>query len=96
MIITGKKPNFAAQKRHVVKEISRLREEVEDLMDYLDLLEARAKNKAKRTYNTAKCELSWDCDFAMPSPRQESEKYRARETRNHNPAAIRFGAGPRH
>jgi hypothetical protein len=52
MISTPKKPNFATQKRHVVKEISRLREEVEDLMDYLDLLEARAKNKAKRTYST--------------------------------------------
>jgi cell division protein FtsB len=52
MISTDKKPTFAAQKRRVVKEISRLREEVEDLMDYLDLLEARAKNKGKRTYTT--------------------------------------------
>jgi hypothetical protein len=47
MISTDKKPTFAAQKRRVVKEISRLREEVEDLMDYLDLLEARAKNKGQ-------------------------------------------------
>ncbi len=52
MLSTVKKPTFAAQKRRVVKEISRLREEVEDLMDYLDLLEARAKNKGKRTYTT--------------------------------------------
>jgi hypothetical protein len=50
MISTVKKPNFAAQKRHVVKEISRLREEVEDLMDYLDLIEARAKNRGKETF----------------------------------------------
>ena len=52
MISTGNKPTFAAQKRHVVKEISRLREEVEDLMDYLDLLEARVKNRGKRRYTT--------------------------------------------
>jgi hypothetical protein len=65
MISTVKKPNFAARKRHVVKEISRLREEVEDLMDYLDLIEARAKNrgKAKRHSPLRKCELSWDCDL---------------------------------
>jgi hypothetical protein len=53
MISTQKKSDFATQRRRVVKEISRLREEVEDLMDYLDLLEARAKNKGKRTYSTA-------------------------------------------
>ena len=52
MISTGKRPTLATQKRRVVKEISRLREEVEDLMDYLDLLEARAKNKGKKTYTT--------------------------------------------
>ena len=52
MISTERKPTFAMQKRRVVKEISRLREEVEDLMDYLDLLEARAKNRGKRTYAT--------------------------------------------
>ncbi|HMC24449.1 MAG TPA: hypothetical protein VKH14_03155 [Candidatus Udaeobacter sp.] len=52
MISTQKKTTFAKQKRRIVKEISRLREEVEDLMDYLDLLEARAKNKGKRTYTT--------------------------------------------
>ena len=52
MISTEKKLTFATQKRRVIKEISRLREEVEDLMDYLDLLEARAKNRGKRTYTT--------------------------------------------
>jgi hypothetical protein len=52
MISIKKEPTFAAQRRRVVKEISRLREEVEDLMDYLDLLEARAKNRGKRTYTT--------------------------------------------
>jgi hypothetical protein len=29
------------------KELSRIREEVEDLLDYLDLLEARVKDAAK-------------------------------------------------
>jgi hypothetical protein len=52
MISTKKKLTFATQKCRIVKEISRLREEVEDLMDYLDLLEARAKNGGKRTYTT--------------------------------------------
>ncbi len=52
MISTEKKLTFATQKRRVVKEISQLREEVEDLMDYLDLLGARAKNRGKRTYTT--------------------------------------------
>jgi cell division protein FtsB len=52
MISTEKKPTFAAKKRRIVKQICRLREEVEDLMDYLDLLEARAKNEGKRTYST--------------------------------------------
>jgi hypothetical protein len=32
------------QERYVVKRIAELREELEDLMDYLHLLEARAKN----------------------------------------------------
>lgn len=31
--------------------ISTLREQMEDLNDYLDLLEARARNKGKRTYS---------------------------------------------
>jgi hypothetical protein len=52
VISIEKKPAFAAQKRRVVQQISRLREKVEDLMDYLDLLEARAKNEDKRTYTT--------------------------------------------
>ena len=35
------------QQKNVVKEISRLREELEDLTDYLDLLDARARNQGK-------------------------------------------------
>jgi hypothetical protein len=52
MISTEKKPAFATQKRHIVKQISKLREEVDDSIDYLDLLEARAKNEGRRTYST--------------------------------------------
>jgi hypothetical protein len=33
------------------KEKSNVREQMEDLNDYLDLLEARARNKGKRTYS---------------------------------------------
>ena len=36
------------QQKTVLKQISSLREQMEDLNDYLDLLEARARNKGKR------------------------------------------------
>lgn len=39
-------------RKNVIKQISFLREQVEDLNDYLDLLEARARNKGKRTFTT--------------------------------------------
>ena len=38
--------------RNVIAQISSLREQVEDLNDYLDLLEARARNKGKRVFTT--------------------------------------------
>jgi cell division protein FtsB len=44
---------FQTQKKHILREVSRLREELEDLMDYLDLIEARARNKGKPQYTTA-------------------------------------------
>ena len=37
---------------YVIKRIAELREELEDLVDYLDLLEARAQNFGKRRYST--------------------------------------------
>ena len=40
------------QRKNVLNQISSLREQVEDLHDYLDLLEARARNKGKRTFTT--------------------------------------------
>ncbi len=37
--------------KNVISQISALREQMEDLNDYLDLLEARVRNKGKRTYS---------------------------------------------
>ena len=40
------------QRKNVIAQISSLREQMEDLNDYLDLLEARARNQGKRTFTT--------------------------------------------
>jgi hypothetical protein len=48
----AEKPTAQKQRKLVIKQISSLREQVEDLHDYLDVLEARAQNKGKRTYST--------------------------------------------
>ena len=37
---------------YVIERIAELREESKDLIDYLDLLEARAQNFGKRRYST--------------------------------------------
>jgi DNA-binding transcriptional MerR regulator len=44
---------YTKQQTRVLKQIRRLREEMEDLHDYLDLLEARAVNEGKATYTAA-------------------------------------------
>ena len=49
---TTEKPSAKVQRKNVINQISSLREQVEDLNDYLDLLEARARNKGKRTFTT--------------------------------------------
>ena len=36
----------------MIERIAELREELENLVDYLDLLEARAQNLGKRRYST--------------------------------------------
>jgi cell division protein FtsB len=46
------KPVLKRQQRTVLKQINFLREQMEDLNDYLDLLEARARNKGKPTFTT--------------------------------------------
>jgi len=46
------RPAAKKQRKNVLTQISLLREQLQDLHDYLDLLEARARNKGKRTYST--------------------------------------------
>lgn len=46
------KSTAKTQRKNVIAQISSLREQMEDLNDYLDLLEARARNKGKRTFTT--------------------------------------------
>jgi cell division protein FtsB len=46
------KPVLKRQQKSVLKQIGSLREQMEDLNDYLDLLEARARNKGKPTFTT--------------------------------------------
>ena len=41
------KPVLKRQQKAVLKQIGSLREQMEDLNDYLDLLEARVRNKGK-------------------------------------------------
>ncbi len=47
---TGK---FKKQQTQVLREIRKMRERMQDLHDYLDLLEARAVNEGKASYSTA-------------------------------------------
>jgi len=49
----AQKPAVRRQQKAVLKQISSLREQMEDLTDYLDLLEARARNQGKPTFTTA-------------------------------------------
>jgi hypothetical protein len=46
------KPVLQRQQKTVLKQIGSLREQMEDLNDYLDLLEARTRNKGKPTFTT--------------------------------------------
>jgi len=45
-------PRFKREQKYVTQRIAELREELENLIDYLDLLEARAQNFGKRRYTT--------------------------------------------
>ncbi len=53
MIKIEKKLGTAIAKKAVAKQIAELRQEIEDLGDYLDLLEARAANTGKQRYTTS-------------------------------------------
>ena len=48
----AEKPVAKNPRKNVINQISVLREQMEDLNDYLDLLEARARNKGKKTFTT--------------------------------------------
>jgi cell division protein FtsB len=50
--VPPQKPVLKRQQKAVLKQICSLREQMEDLNDYLDLLEARARNKGKPTFST--------------------------------------------
>ena len=47
------KTDFGTKRQYVVRQVAKLRHEIEDLTDYLDLLEARAKNLGKARLSTA-------------------------------------------
>jgi hypothetical protein len=46
------KNRFKQEQKYVTERIAELRQELEDVTDYLDLLEARARNLGKPRYNT--------------------------------------------
>jgi hypothetical protein len=46
------KNRFKQEQKYVSERIAELRRELEDVVDYLDLLEARAQNFGKRRYST--------------------------------------------
>ena len=43
---------MAIEFEYVIERIEELRQELEDLIDYFDLLEARARNFGKKRYST--------------------------------------------
>lgn len=47
-----RKNRFTQEQKYVIERIAELRQELEDLIDHLDLLEARAQNFGKRRYST--------------------------------------------
>lgn len=46
------KNRFKQEQKYVIQRIAELRQELEDVIDYLDLLEARAQNFGKQRYST--------------------------------------------
>ncbi len=46
------KTRFKREQKYVTERIAELREELKNLIDYLDLLEARARNFGKKRYST--------------------------------------------
>ena len=46
------KNRFKQEQKYIIERIAELRQELEDVIEYLDLLEARAQNFGKRRYST--------------------------------------------
>lgn len=46
------KNRFKQEQKYVIERIAELRQELEDVLDYLDLLEARAQNFGKQRFST--------------------------------------------
>lgn len=44
--------SFKREQKYVTERIAELRQELKNLIDYLDLLEARAKNFGKKRHST--------------------------------------------
>lgn len=50
--MSSRKSRFELAEKYTARRIVELREELQDLRDYLDLLEARAQNFGRRRYST--------------------------------------------
>ncbi|HLX62085.1 MAG TPA: hypothetical protein VKX17_12460 [Planctomycetota bacterium] len=50
---TATAADFGTKRRYVLRQVAKLRHEIEALMDYLDLLDARARNLGKPRLTTA-------------------------------------------
>lgn len=53
MVSANKPVTNSVQRKRVLRQVSKLREEIADLMDYLDLLESRANDIGKPRCSTA-------------------------------------------
>ena len=53
MISAATSTDFGTNRRYVARQVAKLRHEIADLTDYLDMLEARAKNLGKPRLSTA-------------------------------------------
>lgn len=52
-VAIANKPRLNQAQRQVLDRIAELRQDLNDLVDCLDLLEARVQNRGKQRYNTA-------------------------------------------
>jgi hypothetical protein len=53
---------MATEFDYVLKRIAQIRQELEELVDYLDLLAARAQNFGKRRYSTEQVKMMMELE----------------------------------